>query len=296
MPTSSSPAVGEVLGGTPTGTTGSDGLAIFTLAHTPTDPARVEIFNGTRKLLGVHYTISGQNVTFLAPYIPLAGDVPIADYPWLDTAGAGGDLTTLAAVKRVLKIAVSDVSSDDSLAPLITSMSARFKQETMRDILLADYVEVRDGNGTKAMEPRQYPVVAVTLAKIDEVEVPAQPAYSAGETPPYGWVLIDDRVEIESGFPYGLPYPDGGIAGDAQPAIFRKGNGNVTLEYSAGYATVPADIDQAVAKWVAYEYRSWDRLGQRSKALDGGGSVSYMTEDAPPDVQAVIDRYKRMQI
>src|SRR4051812_4305708 len=112
----SSPAVGEVLGGTPTGTTGSDGVATFTLAHAPTDPTRVEITSdGLRRASGVHYTVSGQNVTFIAPFIPLSGAVLLADYPWADSAPTGGDLTTLAKVKLLLK---ETGSSADTLLSL----------------------------------------------------------------------------------------------------------------------------------------------------------------------------------
>jgi hypothetical protein len=181
-------------------------------------------------------------------------------------------------VKLLLKETGS--SADTLLSLLISTASADFKQATKRDILFASYSEVRDGNGTKAMEPRQYPVVAVTLVKVDETEIPAQPAYTSGQTPPYGWVVVDDRIEIESGWACGLPLPADSFVGETQPARFRRGNGNVTLEYTAGYVTVPADIDLAVAMWVAYRYKETDHIGQRSKSLDGGGTVAYLTDDA----------------
>jgi hypothetical protein len=286
-----SPAVGEVL------TPAANGIiTVFNLAHTPTDTAKVAMYIGANGLGGgvrvTNFAIVGKVVMFTAP--PAAGDTPIADYPWDDGIPSAGDLTSLARVKLLLKETGS--SADTLLSLLISTASADFKQATKRDILFASYSEVRDGNGTKAMEPRQYPVVAVTLVKVDETEIPAQPAYTSGQTPPYGWVVVDDRIEIESGWACGLPLPADSFVGETQPARFRRGNGNVTLEYTAGYVTVPADIDLAVAMWVAYRYKETDHIGQRSKSLDGGGTVAYLTDDAPASVQAVIARHSRMQI
>jgi hypothetical protein len=158
------------------------------------------------------------------------------------------DLVQLAKVKTFL--GVTDSSADAILAQLITSQSSLFRSKVMRDILYKTYVETRDGNGTKAMEPRQYPVKSVTSVLIDQTTIPAQPAYVSGQTPPYGWVLVDDRIEIEGSWPCGIP-PETYV-GDSQPATFRRGNGNVLLTYKAGFlaldeaGTIPASSTYTV--------------------------------------------------
>jgi hypothetical protein len=305
MPTSSSPAVGEVLGGTPTGTTGSDGLAVFTLAHAPTDPAQVAIFNGTRKLYGVHYTISGQNVTFLSPYIPLAGDIPIADYPWGTASPAGTDLTSLVNVKLWLGIANSDTSSDAILSRLISTESAAFVLAIGRNILSQAYVETIDGSDPRirrgtgytpwgggvfpggggyasrgwAVDLENWPVISVTSVVVNGETIPAgsNPGQS---TQVDGWMLVDSyRIEL-----LGATYS------------FSGGIQNVAISYNAGYSAVPADIDQAICELVAYRYQERNHVGQRSKTGVAGESIVFTTDVVPPSVQAVIDSYRRVNI
>lgn len=151
-----------------------------------------------------------------------------------------GDLTNIATAKAYLGIDPGDVAADATIAQQVRAQSRRFCQETRRDILYKSYVEVRDGNGTFAIEPRQYPVVAVSSVLVDEVVVPPQPAYAAGDTPPYGWVVVSDRIQIVK-WPYNLTalVPDFPALlygnGNAEPFGFRRGNGNVQLAYTAGF-------------------------------------------------------------
>jgi len=78
-----SPSENEVPAGTVNGTTGSDGNPVFTLAFLPSDLTQLHFYvAGYRMLLSVHFTFLGQTITFLAPFIPVAGDSILADYPY----------------------------------------------------------------------------------------------------------------------------------------------------------------------------------------------------------------------
>jgi hypothetical protein len=65
------------------GTTGSDGNTNFTLSTAPYSSASVEVYvNGIFLRQGTHYTILGQTLTFLAPFIPVVGqEIDVTYFP-----------------------------------------------------------------------------------------------------------------------------------------------------------------------------------------------------------------------
>lgn len=78
----------ETLAGSLTGTTGSDGNAVFTVPSGVTPVNEMIIHDGFVRTPGVGYTSSGPVFTFLAPYIPIAGtDQPVVYY--------GGSVSTV---------------------------------------------------------------------------------------------------------------------------------------------------------------------------------------------------------
>ena len=74
---------------------------------------------------------------------------------------------------------------------------------------------------------------------------------------------------------------------------FRRGLGNVTISYTAGYVVIPADLERACIELVAYRFREQDRIGLASKGM-AGETTSFVTRDVPAAVAAVLDRYKRV--
>jgi hypothetical protein len=66
----------ETPAGACTGTDGTDGNPLFTLAHAPSPAASLHAESrGVGNLFaGVHYTLAGATMTFLSGFIPLAGD------------------------------------------------------------------------------------------------------------------------------------------------------------------------------------------------------------------------------
>lgn len=210
------------------------------------------------------------------------------------------DLTTLANVK--LWLGISDSSADAILSRLITTESATFRKLAGRDFASQTYVETIDGSDPRirrgpspdlwtgpfpgvggigsgwAVNLTNWPVISVTSVVVDGDVIPAG-SHSGESAQVDGWVLVDSyRIEL-LGASYSLT---GGVQ-------------NIVITYVAGYATIPDDIDQAMCELVGYRYRERDRIGQRSKTIDGG-SVAFMTDLVPPSVQAVIDTYRRIGV
>lgn len=73
--------VKEVPSGTINGTTGSDGNPTFTVSFTPNPVANFVLTkNGVEMYAGTAYTLVGSTITYIAPYIPISGDLHQARY------------------------------------------------------------------------------------------------------------------------------------------------------------------------------------------------------------------------
>lgn len=73
----------------------------------------------------------------------------------------------------------------------------------------------------------------------------------------------------------------------------HSSDAEASLDVSYARLGAPADVRQAVIEWVAYKYRGREFIGQTSKNLNQGETVSFQQVDAPDSVKAVIERYKR---
>jgi hypothetical protein len=71
----------EVPSGSITGTTGSDGNATFTLAHTPSPAGSLQLYvNGQYQKATLDYTLATATISFQTGAIPLSGAIIIANY------------------------------------------------------------------------------------------------------------------------------------------------------------------------------------------------------------------------
>lgn len=190
------------------------------------------------------------------------------------------DLTELAAVKDWLAIKPTDTTQDQRLAALITSTSADFLRATARpDLLAADYTEPRRGDGGTMLALRHWPVNSIAALTIAGSTVQASPdGFQAGF-----------RLDVSEGLDPERAtqlYLVGGLSFTDTAAV--------AVTYNAGYAAVPADIDQAVCEWVAARSRSRAGTDLKSSRMAGGEHVEY--DDAailPANTARVIARYTR---
>lgn len=183
---------------------------------------------------------------------------------------ATGDLTTLAVVKGYLPgLDPTDTQYDVLLARLITAVSLQFANDINRDLAAATgIVEVFDGDGRQRITPRNYPITSVTSLVINGSTIPVRP--STVET---GYFLDGQTSVCLSGY------------------LFTKGAQNVVLTYSAGYATIPLDVEQAMVKMICLQFRDKDRIGQGSRSMQGE-SVSYSDAPVLAAYRNAVDNYK----
>ena len=182
-----------------------------------------------------------------------------------------GDLVTIADVKAYLG---GDLQSHDDmvLSRLITAASTFFTTVCARPILQQSYSELYDGVGARRLYLRNTPVTALTSLAIDGIAIPPSPAQ--GEP---GWVLSGNVIHL---FAY----------------WFTRGSANVAVTYTAGWATPPADVAEAVMELVGLRYRGKDRLGKISEGMGGIATTSYSQKDVSPFIASVVARYARANL
>ena len=182
-----------------------------------------------------------------------------------------GDLVSLSDIKAYLG---GDLQSNDDavLGRLISAASAFFVTACARPILEQGYSELYDGKGNGRLYLRQTPVTSVTSLSIDGATVPE--AMVPGES---GWRLNGNIVLLFGHW-------------------FNRGLVNVAVSYTAGYATAPADVAEAVMELVGLRYRGRDRLGKVTESIGGMATTSYTQRDVSPFVASVIARYTRINL
>lgn len=176
------------------------------------------------------------------------------------------DLVTLADVKRHLGTAAT--SDDALLSSLITQVSSAVASRLSRELLTGARTETRDGNGKTKLVLNDYPVTAVSSVVVDGIAIPPAPDVL---TP--GYRFSSTAITL-NGY------------------CFARGQQNVELAYTAGFAAVPEDVQLAVLDTVALAYKQRDHLDVSSKSL-AGETISYITTDLTPAAKARLAPYRR---
>lgn len=176
------------------------------------------------------------------------------------------DLTTLANAKQWL--GVSGSTDDALLTRLISASSDFIKTWLSRDINQISYSSSRHGTGSIRLMLRNYPVVSILALSIDGMVIP--PSVNGSN----GYVYDDFSIML-------IGY------------IFTRGIMNVALSYTAGYPTVPTEIEQACIELVSIRYKERDHIGQVSSAM-GGQTVTYNQKDLSDSIEATLAQYKKV--
>lgn len=194
------------------------------------------------------------------------------------------DLTTLAAVKNLAGAVAS--TDDQEIQDLITGFSQYVLARTGRDSLnsVGSYNENYDGNGNSRLFLRNSPIVSVVSVTVGAFTLQQSTSLTTS-----GWYIEQGKKSI------GIRCA-GGIIGFG-PNIFSKGQGNVQVNYTAGYAATPFDLEVACREAVAIGYKRKSWQDQESKSLSGGGAsgtTKYRNWALPPHVERVLLSYQRM--
>lgn len=183
---------------------------------------------------------------------------------------AFGDLTSLADVRTWLQTGQNafPITDDALLSRLITAASHYIQTWLNRQLALADYSEVRDGTGGETLQFACFPVSNVIMLTIDSQVVP--------------------RALSSRGAGYNFTSTQLSVCGYR----FNRGIQNVTITYTAGYATTPPDIAQACIELVALRYRERTRIGEVSKSLGGAETVTYSQKDLSDAIKTLLQQYR----
>jgi hypothetical protein len=197
------------------------------------------------------------------------------------------DFTTLADVKAWLQTGTDPFPPRDDamLARLITSCSTFIESWLSRPLGLANWQEIRDGwGGERAyrMPLAVSPVVGIISLTIDGLAIPPAPVLNA-QTTTFGSVAGYTFTPTELGL---------------RGYRFTRGMQNVTVQYTAGYEDIPADVQQACLEMVVRKYRERTRIAERSRSLGGGETVAYSTvmfsrRDMGTDIQVLLQQYRQ---
>lgn len=181
---------------------------------------------------------------------------------------ADGDLVTFANVKTYLGY---KESMEDLASFLITAVSARVRRLTRRNFSAATYTESLNGHGDNKIILTNLPVLDVTSVCIDTDRV-----FDAADNLDSDEFYVDEAAGIIELYDQTVP----------------KGLRVVKVVYSAGYTTIPEDLQQAVFEAIDWNYKRFEggTFGQEQQSA-GGVSVR-PTLTLPPAAYAVIMSYE----
>lgn len=173
---------------------------------------------------------------------------------------AAGDLTTLADLKAWLGI--SNTTDDAQLGRLITAASDFIVQYCSRTFVTTAVTGRKyHGNGNRTLVLRNWPIVSIELLQIDGITID-----------PSLYSFYDRAIYLDDGY------------------VFTQGIANITVNYTAGYATVPFGLAQACIELCSLKYRTRERIGHESKSI-GGETVTFTVRDLHPEVKKALDQY-----
>jgi hypothetical protein len=167
------------------------------------------------------------------------------------------DLTTLDAVKAWLDKTAD--TSDVLLQRLITAESRAIERAIQRPVLAEKRTDFIKGYGSATIMPPATPILSIERVLVDGIPIEVR----------------HDSLTIWL------------KGGGAWPR-----NSRIQVTYTAGYDTVPPDLEQACIELVALRYKERDKVGVISKGI-GGESVVYVSV-MPVSIESLIAPYKKV--
>jgi len=185
-------------------------------------------------------------------------------------------LVTLALAKSYLKIPALETSQDSIVEFFINAASDYIESEIDRKIKSQTITEYQHGRASNILVLKQYPVTAISSFATD----------SAGKFT--GSETIVDPAEYTIG--------DDGNSLISLGSFFPKGYNNLKIVYTAGYATVPSDIQNACL-WLVVYYHKMRENGDIGRTSKGKGDESVnILQEAPMEVKNMFSRYRRLDV
>lgn len=220
-------------------------------------------------------------------------------------------LTDLATLKSFLNIPNSNTSSDIWLDSLREAAEASVKAYCKRDFESQSYTEYHNGNNTRHIVLRQRPVTEISSIYLDTS------AYYG--TNPDG--AFGSDTLLTSGIDYALKFDQSTTSScgvvirinGVWPSNQREhwlhkispqvgpAYGNIKVTYTAGYSTIPMDLQYAVCYLVSFMKRNINIGGQLGSERIGDYSYELLSPrfigNAPPELttsRQILARYREI--
>ena len=192
----------------------------------------------------------------------------------LDTALDTGAIATLADCKEYLGLSTGSTDYDRRLRALINTVTYQFDSYTNRTLSPSCHTEYHDGDGSDELYLNQWPLVS-TSTNID-VRIDVDRSYDTG-----------DKVDSTSVIVYSTA---GKVVLDDD--TFDAGYQSVKVVYTAGYSTIPYDLEYAALEMVRvlFDREKSNSVGRRSESFEGA-AVTY-EPTMPWSVKDVLDKYR----
>ncbi|MHB8171216.1 MAG: phage head-tail connector protein [Thermincolia bacterium] len=175
---------------------------------------------------------------------------------------ASNALVSLERVKEYLGLG-TDTSRDSLLIKLINSYSTAIETYCYRKLKSQQHTETH-WNVLNAIFAKNYPITAITSVT------------PAGEAalPTADYKNMTTYIELKS-----------------------KASRAVTVIYTAGFTTIPADLQHWTTKWIGKEFfdfqeQATGKTGQRQ----GNLQFNYAPDDIPPDIKSGINLYRKVMV
>lgn len=192
---------------------------------------------------------------------------------------ADQDLTTLAKVKEYLELDSSDTTYDTLLSHLITAASDFIQSYCNRWFNEKSYSkEEYDGTGDSRLNLKQYPVSSSSSFTLEKNQA----------------VDNSDNWTTYDGKDYWIHYDEGIV--ELYADIFTKAPRKYRVSYTAGYSSVPVDLEWACWKIVSAIFNKRKAEGISQESL-GDYSVHFMDiiqEDKT--LKEVLNRYRNINL
>lgn len=197
------------------------------------------------------------------------------------TPAANRDLATLSAVKAELGVSVRD--ADGLLARYITEAS-RAAENYCNRVFAVEAIK------DQFYPSRDVPLQVVT-GGVDPIQLTCWPVTAVT-------AVKEDGETLTEGEDYLLDKPQGRLIRlDANAYPTRWGSYPIVVEYSAGYASIPADVSAAVIRMATQRYFARQRDPMvKSELVTGIGRTEYVTlageANMPADVVDLLENYR----
>lgn len=180
------------------------------------------------------------------------------------------ELVSYDQLKAILKLDGATIADYPPLGIIRDSVSVRIEQflgRVLAEQTLTEIISLEDS--TRMINLSALPISSVTSAQFDD---------GFGNTTDLTW-KSDFRVSNNYGLHTFMPWS----------------NGDLSVTYTGGYATIPEDITRAALQQTVYEYENRDHMGAYSVSTDGG-TVSVPELGLLKEVKANLMNYRHPKL